>query len=134
MDLAPGPIILFDAQCVLCSANARFVLRFDRAARFRLAAMQGDVGAELFRRNGLDPADPETILVIDGDRVWRNSDAVIAIYAGLGWPWRVALLARIVPHGMRDALYRWVARNRYRLFGRRDTCWLPRPEFADRLL
>ena len=134
MDLASGPIILFDAHCVLCSANARFVLRFDRERRFRLAAMQGDVGAELFRRNGLDPADPESILVVDGDRVWRDSDAVIAIYAGLGWPWRAAVAARLVPRGLRDPVYRWVARNRYRMFGRRETCWLPRPEFADRLL
>ncbi len=134
MDLASGPIILFDARCVLCSANARFVLRFDRARRFRLAAMQGAVGAELFRRNGLDPADPESILVVDGARVWRDSDAVIAIYAGLGWPWRAAVLARIVPCVVRDPIYRWVARNRYRIFGRRETCWLPAPEFADRLL
>ncbi len=134
MDLASGPIILFDAHCVLCSANARFVLRFDRKRRFRLAAMQGDVGAELFRRNGLDPADPESILVVDGDRVWRDSDAVIAIYAGLGWPWRAAVAVRLVPRGLRDPVYRWVARNRYRMFGRRETCWLPRPEFADRLL
>lgn len=134
MDLASGPIILFDAQCVLCSANARFVLRFDRAQRFRLAAMQGDVGAELFRRNGIDPADPESILVIDGDKVWRESDAVIAIYAGLGWPWRAAVASRLVPRALRDPVYRWIARNRYRLFGRRDTCWLPRPEFADRVL
>ena len=134
MDLASGPIILFDAHCVLCSANARFVLRFDIERRFRLAAMQGDVGAELFRRNGLDPADPESILVVDGDRVWRDSDAVIAIYAGLGWPWRAAVAVRLVPRGLRDPVYRWVARNRYRMFGRRETCWLPRPEFADRLL
>ncbi len=134
MDLAPGPIILFDAQCVLCSANARFVLRVDRRRRFRLAAMQGAVGAELFRRNGLDPADPETILVVDGDTVWRDSDAVIAIYSGLGWPWRAAVMVRLVPRALRDPVYRWVARNRYRLFGRRKTCWLPRPEYADRLL
>ena len=134
MDLASGPIILFDAHCVLCSANARFVLRFDIERRFRLAAMQGDVGAELFRRNGLDPADPESILVVDGDRVWRDSDAVIAIYAGLGWPWRAAVAVRLVPRGLRDPVYRWVARNRYRMFGRRETCWLPRPELADRLL
>lgn len=134
MNPAGGPIILFDAQCVLCSANARFVLRFDRARKFRLAAMQGPVGAELFRSNGLDPTDPETILVIDGDKVWRNSDAVIAIYAELGWPWRMARSTRVIPRRWRDPVYRWVARNRYRLFGRRDSCWLPRPEFADRLL
>ena len=128
------PIILFDAECVLCSANAQFILRHDRARRFRLAAMQGEVGAALFRRHGIDPADPDTIVVVDGDHALRDSDAVIAIYAGLGWPWRVAAGARIVPRALRDPVYRWVARHRYRLFGKRATCWLPHPEDADRVL
>jgi len=85
-----GPIILFDAQCVLCSANAQFILKHDRLARYRLASMQGEVGAALFRQHGIDPANPDTILLIDGDRVLRDSEAVIAIYTGLGWPWRIA--------------------------------------------
>ena len=127
-------IILFDAMCALCSANAQFVLRRDRRRRFRLASMQGEVGAELFRRHGIDPTDPDTILVVDGDRVLRDSDAVLAIYAGLGWPWRAAGWLRLVPRALRDPPYRLVARNRYRLFGRRETCWLPSPADRDRVL
>ena len=129
-----GPIVLFDAECVLCSANAQFILTHDRKRHFRLAAMQGEVGAALFRANGMDPDNPDTILLIDGHHVRRDSDAVLAIYTGLGWPWRIAGVARIVPRFLRDPRYRWVARNRYRLFGRRSTCWVPRAEFADRLL
>jgi predicted DCC family thiol-disulfide oxidoreductase YuxK len=128
------PIILFDAECVLCSANAQFILRFDRRRHFRLASMQGAVGAGLYRDNGIDPHDPDTLILIDGERVLRNSDAVIAIYTGLGWPWRAAMAARLIPRALRDPIYRWVARNRYRIFGRRETCWLPRPEDADRVL
>jgi predicted DCC family thiol-disulfide oxidoreductase YuxK len=128
------PIILFDAECVPCSANAQFILTHDTARRYRLASMQGDVGAALFRQHGIDPTDPDTILVIDGDHVLRDSDAVLSIYVGLGWPWRLASAARIVPQALRDPVYRWVARNRYRIFGRRDSCWLPRPEDADRVL
>ncbi len=128
------PIVLFDAQCVLCSANAQFILTHDRARRFRLASMQGEVGAALFRANGMDPADPDTILLIEGSKVLRDSDAVLAIYSGLGWPWRIAAAAKAIPRAIRDPIYRWVARNRYRLFGRRETCWVPRPEDAGRLL
>lgn len=128
------PIILFDAECVLCSANAQFILTHDKMRRYRLASMQGEVGAGLFRRHGIDPTDPDTILVIEGGHVLRDSDAVLSIYAGLGWPWRLAAAARLVPHALRDSIYRWVARNRYRIFGRRDSCWLPRPEDADRVL
>ncbi len=131
---AGGPIIVFDALCVLCSANARFVLRHDRDRRFRLASMQGPVGAELFRAHGIDPASPDTIIVVDGDRVWRDSDAVLAIYAGCGWPWRALAVARFVPRPVRDVVYRWVARNRYRIFGRRETCWLPSAADRDRVL
>lgn len=131
---APNPIVLFDAECVLCSANAQFILTYDRKKQFRLAAMQGEVGAGLFRAHGMDPKDPDTILLIEGDKVLRDSDAVIGIYTRLGWPWRVAGIAKIVPRGLRDPVYRWVTRNRYRIFGKRETCWVPRPEDRDRLL
>ncbi|MHA7820836.1 MAG: thiol-disulfide oxidoreductase DCC family protein [Erythrobacter sp.] len=128
------PIILFDAECVLCSANAQFVLRYDRRARFRLASMQSEVGAELFRAHGIDPTDPETMIVVDGERALRNSNAVLAIYEGLGWPWRAMAAFRLIPRPLRDAVYGWVARNRYRLFGKRETCWLPPEYLRDRLL
>lgn len=127
-------IVLFDAECVLCSANAQFILTHDKAKRFCLAAMQSPVGAALFGRYGLDPADPTSILVIDGERVRKDSDAVIAIYEGLGMPWRLASLLRILPAAFRDPLYRLVARNRYRWFGKRATCWVPDPQYRARLL
>lgn len=129
-----GPIILFDAECILCSANAQFVLTHDRKKRFRLAAMQGEVGSGLYRRFGIDPTNPDSIIVVDGDKMLRDSDAVLAIYAGLGWPWKALALFRLVPRFIRDPLYLFVARNRYRIFGRRESCWLPSPEFRDRLL
>ena len=134
MSAPPFAIVLFDAECVLCSANAQFILTHDKRHAMRLASMQGEVGAELFRKHGMDPADPQSILLIDGDTVYRDSDAVLGIYARLGWPWRLVSFARIVPRALRDPAYRWLARNRYRLFGKRETCWMPRPEDADRLL
>jgi predicted DCC family thiol-disulfide oxidoreductase YuxK len=134
MSADPRPVILFDALCVLCSANARFILKHDRRRRFRLASLQSPAGAALCRRFGLDPADPETLLLVKGDRALRNSDAVLAIWSGLGWPWRAAAALRIVPRRLRDPLYRWVARNRYRLFGRRETCWVPSAADRERLL
>ena len=128
------PVIVFDAECLLCSANAQFVLNHDRKGRFLLASMQGETGSALYRRFGIDPADPDTLIVVDGERVRRDSDAALAIWAELGWPWRAAAAFRLVPRALRDSIYRWIARNRYRLFGRRDTCWLPDPAFRDRML
>jgi predicted DCC family thiol-disulfide oxidoreductase YuxK len=133
MGAAPK-IILFDGHCVLCSANARFVLRHDRRRRFRLAAAQSEAGAALQARYGLNRDGLATIVVIADGRALTESDAVIAIAAGLGWPWRAAAAARLVPHVVRDPVYRWVARNRYRWFGRRETCWRADPADADRML
>lgn len=129
-----GPIIVFDAECILCSANAQFVLRHDRMKRFRLASMQGEAGAALYRKFGIDPADPDTMIVVEGNRVLRDSDGVLAIYAGLGWPWKMFGILRILPRALRDPLYLLIARNRYRIFGRRETCWLPPADYADRVL
>ena len=129
-----GPIIVFDSLCVLCSANARFILEHDRRGRYRLAAMQSEIGAALYRRFGIDPADPDSLILVEDGRVRRDSDAVIAIYAGLGGPWRAMQLARFVPRFLRDSVYRWVARHRFALFGRRDACWRPPAELRDRLL
>ena len=129
-----GPIILFDAECILCSANAQFVLRHDRTGRFRVASMQGPVGAALFREHGMDPSDPTSILVVDGAAVRKDSDAVLSIYEGLGRPWSMVGIFRIVPAFMRDPVYRWIARNRYRLFGKRATCWVAPLPYRDRVL
>ena len=127
------PVIVFDALCVLCAANARFVLRYDKRWRFHLASMQGPLGAALYREHGSDPADPDTMIIVDGARVLRDSDAVLSIYAECGWPWRAAAVLRMIPRVVRDPVYRWIARNRYRIFGRRETCWLPSPEDRDRV-
>ncbi len=134
MTAQEGPIIVFDAMCVLCTANARLVLHHDRQKKFRLASMQDETGAALYRRFGMDPADPDSLIVVDGENLLRDSDAVMAIYHGLGWPWRILSLFRLAPRAVRDPIYRWIARNRYRLFGKRETCWLPTPEQADRIL
>jgi predicted DCC family thiol-disulfide oxidoreductase YuxK len=128
------PVIVFDALCVLCSANAQFVLRHDRKGRFRLAAMQGETGIALYKRFGIDPSSPETLIVVSGGTALRNSDAVLAIWSGLGWPWKGLAMLRLIPRPLRDFIYLLIARNRYRLFGKRDTCWVPNPDQAERIL
>ena len=124
-DRQQRPVIIFDAMCVLCSANAQFVLNNDPHGRFLLASMQSEVGRALYRKFGIDPNDPDTMVVVTGDTALRNSDAVLAIYAGLDWPWRALAILRLVPRIIRDPLYRLIAKNRYRIFGKRETCWLP---------
>ena len=133
-DGSQRPIIVFDAMCVLCSANAQFVLSNDRRGHFLLASMQGDVGSAIYRKFGIDPTAPDTIVVVTGEHALRDSDAVLSIYEGLGWPWRIFSVLRIIPRALRDPAYRFIARNRYRIFGKRDACWLPTPDQASRVL
>ncbi|SIQ20819.1 Predicted thiol-disulfide oxidoreductase YuxK, DCC family [Rhizobium sp. RU35A] len=128
------PIIVFDGDCVLCSASARFVLRHDYGKRFRLAAMQSPAGAALCRLHGIDPADPQTILLVQGEDALRDSRAILAIAAGLGFPWSLLCCLHLVPRGLRDRVYRLLARNRYRLFGRRENCFVAPPEDRERIL
>lgn len=127
-------IVVFDAECILCSSNAQFILKHDHQHQFLLAPMQGDYGSALYRKYDIDPTNPETLIVVQDDKLLRNSDAVLAIYAGLGWPWKIAAIAKVLPKFLRDPVYLLIARNRYRLFGKRNTCWLPAPEFQDRML
>ena len=133
-DIEAHLVVVFDAECVLCSANTQFILKHDHQKRFLLASMQDEYGSALYRENGIDPANPETLVVKEGDRLHRNSDAVLTIYQNLGWPWKIVALLKLVPRFLRDPVYLLIARNRYRVFGKRETCWLPAPEYRDRML
>lgn len=107
------PIIVFDAMCVLCSANAQFVLNNDRRGYFLLASMQGEIGSAIYRKFGIDPTAPDTMVVVTGDIALRDSDAVLSIYEGLGWPWRILSIFKVIPRFIHDPAYRLIARNRY---------------------
>lgn len=117
--------IVFDGVCVLCNGWVRFLLRHDREARYRFAAMQGEQGRRLLMTHGLDPEDPVSFLLVEGDTAHTDTDAIVRVVAGLGGAWRTAHLLTWIPRGLRNGVYRVVARHRYRLFGRRAQCLLP---------
>jgi predicted DCC family thiol-disulfide oxidoreductase YuxK len=132
-------VIVFDGVCVLCNGWVRFLLRHDRLQRYRFAAMQGDAGRRLLAENGLDPDDPMSFLLIEYDcgpmpRIATDTDAMRRVLVGLGGGWRLAAAIALLPRGLRDPLYRLIARNRYRWFGRRDACLVPEHEQAWRFL
>jgi predicted DCC family thiol-disulfide oxidoreductase YuxK len=128
------PVIVFDGVCALCSRWVRFLLRFDTRGRYRFAAMQGAQGRALLQAHGLDPEDPTSFLLLDAGRAWTDTDAIIRVLTGLGGAWRLLGVLRWVPRRLRDPAYRALARNRYRWFGRHDTCFLPTPAQAARFL
>jgi predicted DCC family thiol-disulfide oxidoreductase YuxK len=128
------PIIIFDGKCVLCSSFAQFVLRTDRRGRFRLLAAQTLLGTALYRHFRLDPVQYETYILLADGSAYLRSEAAIRILAGLGLPWRLAALGRVVPRPLRDASYDFVARHRLQWFGARDTCFVPDRSQSDRFI
>ncbi len=127
-------IVVFDAQCLLCSRSVQFLLRHDHESVFLFASIQGATGRALLVNAGLSIDGLQTMLLCDGECVWEQSAALLRVLHALGWPWRVAWIAWLVPAPLRDAAYRALARNRYRLFGRTEACLVPPRDFAARFL
>jgi len=126
--------LLYDGWCNLCSAWVAFVLRWDRRARFRFAALASKAGAEaLARCRGVeDPA--QTLVLVEGGRCRTRSDAVLRICELLPWPWPALGIGRWVPRAVRDSLYDVVARNRRRWFGQPATCRTSMAGYGERFL
>ena len=125
------PIIVFDGVCNLCNTSIDFVMRRDRGQVFLMAANQGETARRLL---GDAAADVDTIALVEPGRVSHRSTAVLRIARRLPWPWRAGAVLLVVPRPLRDALYRILARYRYRWFGKRSSCRLPTPDEAARFL
>lgn len=125
------PVIVFDGVCNLCNTSIDFVMRRDRGRVFLMAANQGETARRLL---GDAAADVDTIALVEPGRVSHRSTAVLRIARRLPWPWRAGAALLAIPRPLRDALYRLLARYRYRWFGKRSTCRLPTPEEAARFL
>jgi predicted DCC family thiol-disulfide oxidoreductase YuxK len=126
-------IILYDGVCVFCSRWIRFIAARDVKSLFRFTAIQSDYGGRLARAFGIDPADPDTNAVIHGGVACFKSDAALTVLSNLpGWRW--ARVLRAVPKPLRDAVYNLVARNRYRIFGKYEVCFLGDAAFRNRVL
>jgi predicted DCC family thiol-disulfide oxidoreductase YuxK len=125
--MSAAPIWLFDGVCVLCAGGVRYVLKHERAHIMRFVAIQSREGRDLASAHGIDPDAPESFLFIESGEALGKSDGVLALVRHLDGPARFILLGQGLPRVMRDWLYDRVARNRYRLFGRKSSCEMPAP-------
>ena len=129
------PVLLFDGVCNLCNAITQFVIRHDPApGRFRFASLQSQSGQRPLREHGLPTDDINTFVMIERGQAHVRSTAGLHTLRLLGLPWSLLYAFIIVPRPLRDRVYRFIARNRYRWFGRRERCMLPTPEIAARFL
>ena len=128
------PVLLFDGVCNLCNGSVQFILRRDPEARFRFASLQSAVGQRYLDELRIGRQALDSMILIEGGRWFRESDAALRIARLLPGPWKMLGLFRLLPRPLRDRLYRFIARNRYRWFGKRESCWLPTPELRGRFL
>ena len=135
-----NPIVLYDGMCGLCNRLVQFLLKRDKQGRLRFASLQSDFAARVLQRHGIDPKDLDTLHLVESyeqpnERVLQRSDAILRAGRELGSVWSVSSsAAKVIPRPLRDVVYRFVARNRYRVFGKYDTCMLPEPNQRSRFL
>lgn len=129
----PDYFTVMDARCGLCAKGALWIARNDSDARFRIVPMQSELGSALLRHYGMSPEDPLSWLYVCKGRAYTSLDAIIRVGRELGGIWKALVVLRILPRRLQDALYGAVARNRYRVMGRRSFCDIPVPELEARI-
>lgn len=135
-----NPIILYDGVCGLCNRLVQFILKRDQRDYFRFASLQSDLASSLLLRHDRDPHDLDTVYVVidyeqPAEHLLARSDAILFLLWELGGIWKLASVGKILPRVIRDVVYKLVARNRYRVFGKYESCMLPelkhRAKFLD---
>lgn len=127
-------IILFDGHCNLCSGLVQFVLKRDRINQFRFASLQGKFGQQILDKLNLSTTQLNTFILVEGDQFYTRSTAALMLARKLSGLWPMLYIFILVPKFMRDAIYKWIAKNRYTWFGKRDTCWMPQSRYTNRFL
>jgi predicted DCC family thiol-disulfide oxidoreductase YuxK len=129
-------VVLFDGVCNLCNGAVHFILDRDPDERMQFASLQSEAGKELLRARGfpIPEGDPNSVLLVVGDRVYDGSGAALRIAARMSWPWKAFAVFLVVPWFLRDLGYYLIAKNRYRLFGKSEACRVPTPELRARFL
>ncbi|HVQ36592.1 MAG TPA: DCC1-like thiol-disulfide oxidoreductase family protein [Pyrinomonadaceae bacterium] len=139
MPTKSNPIVLYDGVCGLCNRLNQFLLVRDTHDRFRFASLQSDLAAALLKRHGVDSSDLNTVYVVldynqPGERLLARSDAIMHVVSQLDGFWKLAGVGRVLPRVLRDGMYKAVARNRYRIFGKHESCMMPDPKHRHKFL
>ena len=127
-------IILFDGVCNLCNSSVNFIIDNDKRNIFKFASLQSETGSELMKKHNLTSKDIDSVILIDADRAYIKSDAALRIAAELGGIYKLISYLRFIPKFIRDFFYDIIAKNRYRWFGKKDSCRIPTPELKSKFL
>ncbi|TQR21565.1 thiol-disulfide oxidoreductase DCC family protein [Psychrobacillus vulpis] len=126
-------IVLFDGECNFCDSSVQFIIARDPNGYFRFAALQSDIGIELKKKYRI-PEKLDGVIVIENNKVYDSSDAALVICKNLKGMWKVFYPFIVIPKYISDIMYKLVAKNRYKWFGKKDSCTIPSPEIRNRFL
>ncbi len=127
-------ILLFDGVCNLCNSVVQFIIKRDKNAKFKFAALQSEGGQALLKKFGLPQNDFESFVFIEGDKYYQKSSAALHVAKELGGLWKIFYGFIILPKFIRDFFYEIIANSRYKIFGRQDSCMIPTEELKSRFL
>ena len=127
-------IVLFDGVCNLCNGAVLFIIKRDTKDRFRFAALESDLGKELLARHNIDPSKIDSIVLISGDSAFAKAGAALRIAKYLTGLWPLLYSLVIIPKFIADAMYDFIAKNRYKWFGKKESCMIPTPELKSKFL
>ncbi|MFT4968566.1 MAG: putative DCC family thiol-disulfide oxidoreductase YuxK [Chitinophagales bacterium] len=127
-------VIIFDGVCNLCNSSVQMVLKYDKNAYFSFASLQGEYGQNLLKQKNLDAQNYDSFLLLENGQLYTQSSAALRVARKLGFPFILLYPFVLVPKFIRDLVYNFIANNRYRWFGKRDSCMIPQPEFKERFI
>lgn len=133
-DTAWTHLLLFDGVCNLCDQSVQWVLAHDRRGVVHFCSIQSEIGSKLYRELGFDPTEPHSMILITPEGSFTQSDAALQLARLMGGRWAWLVIVKIIPRPLRDLAYRFVAANRYRFFGKKEACMMPRPEWRERFI
>lgn len=128
------PILLFDGVCNLCSSSVQFVLERNKKGNVKFASLQSDTGQKLLADSSLPKDYIDSLVLLDKGQTYVKSDAALQLAKHLSGVWKIGLIFLIVPKLIRNPIYDWVAKNRYKWYGKKETCWMPDPKWSERFL
>ena len=127
-------IVLFDGVCNLCSSSVQFILKRDKKNQFLFGSLQGDYGQRVLQHYHLPTDNFNSFMLLEGDKLYTRSSGALRMLKHLGGGWGLLYGFMIVPKFIRDSVYNFIATNRYKWFGKKEACWLPRPEWKEKFL
>ena len=127
-------IVIFDGVCNLCNWSVQFIIKRDPHGVFKFASAQSSIGEELLREHGIQSVEPESVILLKNSHIYEKSSAALLIAAEFNGLWKYLSVLRFMPRHVRDGVYDWFWHNRYRWFGKQDTCMMPTEAQASRFL